>query len=662
MDPGGCKPVAKAQGEAKMKYRKRILGASGLLVAMMFFWASDAGAFSFQASENLEFKVPLKSLGLTEMPAAPAFLLQGLGGDFYPVTVREAAAGKDYIVCEVTEKVPLDSYALVYQTGRAMVETAETVCVLAPAVERVTVQGAQIRQGNSVTLSGMNFGNAPGVRIQCNLFDDGVTKTASVPCSLLGEASMDSTTGLSEVTVQIPSLGGALPQNAVFMVSNKFGTGSALYDAAKERAGLSQARGTLDSWRPHSTEFLKQDNVWEYLVRGIASEWLKQQAVKIFLLFSDFSKQEYHHDLYMWDIFYWTQDAFGQPVLASGVLLVPTKTTQTPFLSFQHGTMLTKNEAPTRADGAELGFAVTFAAADGFAVAMMDHQGMGEAAFDPTNVAKRRQIQPYCQGHTLAIGAADMMIASNVFLQKFYTQIKLSKLFITGYSEGAYATLALQRELETNAKDYQQLPSLVASGCGDGPYSLAKVMLEKLLADQPYPVQYFAPLSLVAMNKTYFPNSSTSTYMKFPYDVTVGEMINGYFKSDDVSRFMPDSEIPPKQILLPQVIAQIREGKGPIYQAFATNDLAGLNGDKTWKPKAQLRLYHGVNDDCVPFQNSREAYDYYHGLDIKAPITVNPNDQIWIDPTPFGITYHQVYALFVVGNIWNWFHGLVGGK
>jgi hypothetical protein len=312
-------------------------------------------------------------------------------------------------------------------------------------------------------------------------------------------------------------------------------------------------------------------------------------------------------------------------------------------------------------DGAELGFAVSYAVADGFVVSMMDHQWMGSAGFDAEDDAGRRALQPYCQGKVLAMGAADMMIAAKQFLKQQYKTITLSKLFLTGYSEGAYATLALQKELETNRSYYQQagLPPLQLTASGDGPYSLAGTMLNTLLGDQPYPAsaQYFAPLIMTTMYKTYLTQYSPKDYFKRPYDISVADLINGYAISGAVNFNMPAS-LKPADVLMDKVKNDLKNhntDQTSIYPYFLANDLAGNNTADTWMPAGQLYFYHGQSDDCVPYQNAQQATQHYNVSNVKLQKLM---DEVWSTDLliNFGLTYHQVYALHVMGEIWYLFH------
>ena len=43
----------------------------------------------------------------------------------------------------------------------------------------------------------------------------------------------------------------------------------------------------------------------------------------------------------------------------------------------------------------------------------------------------------------------------------------------------------------------------------------------------------------------------------------------------------------------------------PLYASLSENNIY------RWKPHAPTRLYHCINDEIVPFQNSQMAYDFF---------------------------------------------------
>jgi len=156
-------------------------------------------------------------------------------------------------------------------------------------------------------------------------------------------------------------------------------------------------------------------------------------ASQVCYYITELGNQHYQYDLQLWDINYWTVDTAGNYAVASGVVIVPKGFTQLPLLSFQHVTMLMKKEAPTLSKGAELGFATTFAAADGFLISMPDHLGLGQSAY----VRQMGLTHTYCQAVPLAVPAIDMMDAVKTFLaQEFKNLVIKDKHFLAGFSEG----------------------------------------------------------------------------------------------------------------------------------------------------------------------------------------------------------------------------------
>ncbi|MDR3554450.1 MAG: hypothetical protein P4L55_06835 [Syntrophobacteraceae bacterium] len=645
----------------------RFSSVGGLLLALILFMTSNALALSYQAGENVNFDITLDEVGLTKMPPAPRFYLEGFDGVNYPVAV--VLKSDRSIELGVTQAMPAGSYVLAYAgPGGKKVELRNTVRVNGPVIQNVSVVNQQLTAGNQVTLTGMYFGSSPSVSIQ-------IGQSAPVACQLVSVgADQAAEEGFGQVMVAIPRLAQETPGNAVFVVKNMFGTAEAYYDANSVLAGTANSRGTLVSASEAGT--ILKGKKWDYLLDSLESSTgyvgdAKRYALSQYLYYvtGDGFGNQYRvnkYDVKIYKITYWTvdDDEAAHPVMASGVVIVPQVNGKgtLPFISFQHGTMIHKAEAPTSSDGAELGMAVSYAVADGFVVSMMDHQWMGEAGIGALNDTDRRALQPYCQEKVLAMGAADMMIAAKSFLSDKYSNITLNnkQFFLTGYSEGAYATLALLRELETNEVYYNQagLPQPKLTACGDGPYSLAGVMRKTLLATTPYPdsAQYFAPLILTTMYKTYLPDNKPADYFKRPYDISVADLMNGYVNSGAVNFNMPKS-LKPAEILTDKVTGDLKNcnlGPNSIYPYFVLNDLAGNNPD-TWMPEGTLMFYHGKNDDCVPYQNAEEAYKHYRvrNVSLQTPEDEVSSSDILIKA---GMTYHVVYALHVMGEIWYRFH------
>ena len=121
-------------------------------------YAAGAAAFSYQAAEDLPFRVFLEDLKLAKMPATPQFFMKSLGGEYYPVTVLEAKAGENSILCKVQQKVPPGSYALFFQKKDRLFQLRKTLRILAPVIQQITIDHSKVADGNMVVLDGLYLG------------------------------------------------------------------------------------------------------------------------------------------------------------------------------------------------------------------------------------------------------------------------------------------------------------------------------------------------------------------------------------------------------------------------------------------------------------------------------------------------------------------------
>ncbi|MES2069089.1 MAG: hypothetical protein V4488_01990 [Pseudomonadota bacterium] len=166
---------------------------------------------------------------------------------------------------------------------------------------------------------------------------------------------------------------------------------------------------------------------------------------------------------------YTTTDASGHSVTASGLAAIPRKTTglASPLLSYQHATAKTDAEAPSNHATADEP-AVLFASL-GYLVSAADYVGYGASKGSP---------HPYLLAAPTAASVADFMTASARW-RKTAAIADNGQLFLTGYSEGAYATIATLRSLTQNQSAASPLP--VSTFAGAGPYDVA-LTLNYLLA------------------------------------------------------------------------------------------------------------------------------------------------------------------------------------
>lgn len=165
---------------------------------------------------------------------------------------------------------------------------------------------------------------------------------------------------------------------------------------------------------------------------------------------------------------YVTKDGQGRDIVASGLVSVPVKATgaRSPVLSYQHGTIFKDAEAPSNNVVAAEPPAVM--ASLGYIVVAADYVGFGASNGVP---------HPYLLSAPTASAVVDLLTAARTWRRK-NSVADNGQLFLVGYSEGGYATMAAHRALQ--AANSPHLVQLAASVPGAGPYHVG-VTLDALL-------------------------------------------------------------------------------------------------------------------------------------------------------------------------------------
>ena len=197
-----------------------------------------------------------------------------------------------------------------------------------------------------------------------------------------------------------------------------------------------------------------------------------------------------------------------------------------PLLYRTHGTIFHNKGVPTACN--LLNFSnmceahvALFEAAQGFAVVMPDYLGFGVSA-------NQRPIHPFIAPEYYQYEAETLLnfiTKSGKFADTVGLKIKTRKsdgkqfLFLAGYSEGGFATLAIQKYLENSGNDYPYL--VTASAPGAAPADLA------LTAQKVYGRDFYAIPSFFA-------------YVYFAYK----DIYNWNFDNTDFFRTGPNIDLP----------------------------------------------------------------------------------------------------------------------
>ncbi len=294
----------------------------------------------------------------------------------------------------------------------------------------------------------------------------------------------------------------------------------------------------------------------------------------------------------MYKVTYETPDVFGQLDTASGLLIVPIREEESiyPLLVYQHGTVDGPQDVPSNLQGGwEL---ASIFASIGYVAIAPDFLGAGEG----------RGFHPYVHADSEASAGVDMIRAIRDYAGD--NDILLNdQLFVTGYSQGGHASMALHRSLELEHSE--ELP-LTAASHMSGPYSIGDVMREVILSDTPYFYSAYVPNTFLSYNYVYQLYDSTEQVFKQPYATWADNFFNGssgLFALNVAigNQLTADYGAPIARNMLQDSIVAILESDNvdhPLRQALSDNDVY------EWAPQEPTRIFYCTADDQVNFMNS----------------------------------------------------------
>ncbi|HSW07950.1 alpha/beta hydrolase family protein [Aquabacterium sp.] len=259
---------------------------------------------------------------------------------------------------------------------------------------------------------------------------------------------------------------------------------------------------------------------------------------------------------------YLTLDASKREILASALISVPVKAAgaRSPVISYQHGTLFRDAEAPSNHATADEPAVIM--ASLGYIVVAADYVGYG---------VSKGAAHPYLLSAPSASAVLDLLTAAKYWRQKNKV-LDNKQLFLVGYSEGGYVTMAAHRALQ--AGTHVQKAQLVTVVPGAGPYQLQTTLdaLLRLVRDD-------NPLAAALLNPGTLKNLSTS--------------LRREIRDQLLKKALPsDADV----VFDPTFIDN--------YLADDSAAIERVSNVHDWKPELPVRLYHGRDDRTVPYASS----------------------------------------------------------
>ena len=289
------------------------------------------------------------------------------------------------------------------------------------------------------------------------------------------------------------------------------------------------------------------------------------------------------NDITAYKLVYKTKYPDGEIINASGLVIVPKRNANLSIVCYQHGTLSNRADAPSNYPnaGAETNFIAALFASNGYLLALPDYIGYGES---------EDLKHPYEHAESTATSSYDFLEAVKEFTD--YKGIGLDdRLFLAGYSQGGFSTMALTKLIEENHIDKW---TITAAAPGAGAYHKTAFAenIMSITEDIPYMDVYL--WVLYSYNWVYGLDRPWSYYLLEPYASEAEARTDGPF---------PVSNNNPQEIFTEEFLAELADEDSPFITALKDNNRYD------WRPTVPMRLYHGTTDDYVPPFNSQDAYD-----------------------------------------------------
>jgi len=309
------------------------------------------------------------------------------------------------------------------------------------------------------------------------------------------------------------------------------------------------------------------------------------------------------YDVGLYKVVYETIDPLGARTQASGAMLLPQNTGKLlPLVSYQHGTIIQTNDAPSSFDLlGEVSVGIAFATT-GYAAVVPDYLGLGDSP----------GLHPYHHARSEATACVDMLRAARTFCVSNGFPLT-NQLFLCGYSQGGHATMALLRQLETYHTN-----EFTVTACAPmaGAYDLSGVTTSNFLSGATAPNPYYFLYLLEAYQSVYHLAPRLADLLVSPYDTNLPPLLAQNPTGDQVNAALPGD---PVNILKPQYLADfISNPRHPLRLALQENDLY------RWRPRSPLRLYHCAADHDVIIANSEVALASFHALGATQVELIDP--------------------------------------
>lgn len=279
----------------------------------------------------------------------------------------------------------------------------------------------------------------------------------------------------------------------------------------------------------------------------------------------------------------------GDQITASGLILLPVTEEPVSMISFQHGTIAAHADAPSASPASSTSLIFYAAlASPGFVTVLPDLIGFG---------ASKEILHPYYVKEVTASAIVDNLKAAYQLSEMEGRKFN-SDLYLAGYSQGGYATMATHQSLEETA-----LPgfNLRASFPSSGGYDV-KGMQEYFFGLETYHEPFYLVYVAAAYKEYYDWEQSFADIFNTPYAEKIPLLFNGLNNGGSINAQLTENV---SELVQTDLLENI--DTNPAYTFIV--DAFNANSLTNWKPTIPVYMYHGTADITVPYHNSVDTYE-----------------------------------------------------
>lgn len=288
----------------------------------------------------------------------------------------------------------------------------------------------------------------------------------------------------------------------------------------------------------------------------------------------------------------YTMPFLGEEIVVSGAVFEPTDLASDcalPVHVYMHGTVFERDDVPSFLNGeGQLGFLM---ASLGFTVLMPDYVGLG---------VDDQHLHPYVHAQSEADAGVYMLHALHAEPQANPSGNlhDVGQLFLSGYSQGGHAAMALHRELQAGWPQYP----VTASAPQSGPYDISGTQFPMTFDAESYSNPAYLAYVALAWQSVYGNLYGALTdYFQEPYASQIPGLFDGQTSGNAINNALPALT---SDLAQPGLLEALLSPGSPFLAAAQDNDVYA------WTPTAPTQLYYCTEDEQVFYPNAEVAHGY----------------------------------------------------